>query len=407
MITTEGGIEPAWSRDGTRIAYVAETPERALRVLALPGGEDRAIECGLRGVATPSWSPDGATIAVAATDAAGRSGIHLVDATSGEARPLPGEGRDTDPAFLPDGRLLFVRDGALCALSGDGAEVQVFVDDAEGARAVRPQPSADGKSVLYGRSLYDEQVWRFDLAEAAPSPLIALGNPLDPAWGREGEVIYAARTDACRLERASRDGEPLGPVFEAGGWWDRYPRLSPDGGSMVFQSTRNGFWNLWLVEWLSIRAFGVTPDRFTDAGEEGTAPEIAIAYDASGFVRAEVRILDPAGGEVLAIPIDAAELDGPGRVAWNGRGGSGEPLAEGAYAVRLIAHPPSGGSPVEREAVVTIGGESVTRAADRATPPAAGGGSLALPITGGLVLAGLILFLILFLRRRKGGSDGA
>jgi hypothetical protein len=58
MITAEGGIEPAWSVDGTRIAYVVETPARALHVLERSRRDSRGSPRPRgRRTAPPSRSP--------------------------------------------------------------------------------------------------------------------------------------------------------------------------------------------------------------------------------------------------------------------------------------------------------------------------------------------------------------
>jgi dipeptidyl aminopeptidase/acylaminoacyl peptidase len=66
-------VAPRWSPDGKRLAFVRaiETDGRAqppqIFVMAMDGGEARAITQIARGAANPVWSPDGKTIAFSAT----------------------------------------------------------------------------------------------------------------------------------------------------------------------------------------------------------------------------------------------------------------------------------------------------------------------------------------------------
>ena len=62
QLTTGAGVEewPAWSPDGTRLAYVAEVDGfRQLFVRTLASGEERRVTHGPRDDIQPAWSPDG------------------------------------------------------------------------------------------------------------------------------------------------------------------------------------------------------------------------------------------------------------------------------------------------------------------------------------------------------------
>jgi hypothetical protein len=105
----------AWSPDGKCLAYViaAENPSPELWVADV-AGEDAPVLLA-RGQAevfsTPSWSPDGRTLAFSRTPlgaaTASASDIWLVNADGGDLRPLlRNDLEESSPAWSPDGRYL-------------------------------------------------------------------------------------------------------------------------------------------------------------------------------------------------------------------------------------------------------------------------------------------------------------
>ncbi|MBI5260058.1 MAG: PD40 domain-containing protein [Burkholderiales bacterium] len=115
---------PAWSPDGTRLAFTAyRQGGPAIWVMAADGSQARRITTpGNWGDFSPSWSADGRMIAFQRSDAGAdgtlRSRIGLVDAAGGEPRFLPLPHNAYDPRFSPDGRLL-----AYWARTDDGGDI--------------------------------------------------------------------------------------------------------------------------------------------------------------------------------------------------------------------------------------------------------------------------------------------
>jgi RTX calcium-binding nonapeptide repeat (4 copies)/WD40-like Beta Propeller Repeat len=103
------GIGPAWSPDGTWIAYTDSTG--GLRVVAPDGSRDGRIASGNR----PAWSADGSHLAY---DRGGSIYVARADG-SGERRLAAGE----QATWSPDGRWLsLVREGAAYLVRTDGAD---------------------------------------------------------------------------------------------------------------------------------------------------------------------------------------------------------------------------------------------------------------------------------------------
>jgi TolB protein len=213
LTSPEPIISPAWSPDGTRLAYVSfEKKKPIVYVHSLASGR-RHIVANLKGSnSAPAWSPDGRRLAVVLSKD-GNSQIYLVNADGAGApqRLTNSSGIDTEPRFAPDGSIYFTSDRGgspqIYRMNANGGEVQRI--SFEGSYNVSPRPSADGKSLAFitrrdGRF----QLAVMDLASRQVQVLTDSTKDESPSFAPNSRMILIATEIGGRgvLSAVSSDG---------------------------------------------------------------------------------------------------------------------------------------------------------------------------------------------------------
>ena len=153
LASPEPIISPAWSPNGSQLAYVSfESRKPVIYAHDVASGKRRLLANFRGSNSAPAWSPDGRQI-VATLSRDGGSQLYAIDANGGEPRRLTQSSSiDTEPAFSPDGRSIYF-------VSDRGGAPQIYRMGASGGNVERvtftgnynisPAISPDGKYLAY------------------------------------------------------------------------------------------------------------------------------------------------------------------------------------------------------------------------------------------------------------------
>jgi Tol biopolymer transport system component len=200
---------PAWSPDGSRIAYV--DPNGQIAAVDVDGSHQTELTSDPGVDQWPAWSPDGSTIAYSNSPTGlGESGfaddqeIRTVPSTGGSPTRLTDDGVwDDMPAYSPDGtRIAFIRQGSIWLMDPSGQHAHRLPGQS-GDSFFNPRWSPDGSTLVVdryeGARSADDQpllsVVLIDVASGKATPLrVQVERDHNAAWWLpSGQALLVSR----------------------------------------------------------------------------------------------------------------------------------------------------------------------------------------------------------------------
>jgi Tol biopolymer transport system component len=189
---------PAWSPDGSRMAFGSNRGGRAGIWVMEATGEAVTLNTGLRENFGPRWSPDGKRL-VFFSPIEGMTQLFSVNADGTDLRAITtGSPGDYDPDWSPDGKKIVFASKREDMLG-------IWVVNADGTDPIRltsrvdskPVWSPDGATIAFSRADSRNRYMLYTMkadGSALSLPLAALTYSVHPAWSPNGRKIAFSTT---------------------------------------------------------------------------------------------------------------------------------------------------------------------------------------------------------------------
>ena len=346
-LTTHPGIDnsPAWSPDGKHIAFTRfYKGQNAIYTISALGGSERkllqlGLESGWNG-RDPMvvWSPDGRYLAFPDKSSLEETpSIFLLSVDSLEKRRLTTAPAqyfgDWFPAFSPDGKTLaFTRwshqgVGDIYLASVEGVEPRRLTFNSAWISGLDWTP--DGRSIVFSESRGGRlRLWRISASGGTPEPLMGVDDVFWSPWGsppfissppsisRQGHrLAYVQSMNDSNIWRIEvpnskvRSNPPTKLI--ASTMLEQGPQYSPDGKRIVFESTRSGFYEIWVCDSDGTNTIQLTTlDRVT--GTPRWSPDgRQIAFDSRPESHSDIYVINVEGGSPRRLTTETSDDEVP------------------------------------------------------------------------------------------------
>jgi tol-pal system beta propeller repeat protein TolB len=187
--------QPAWSPDGTKLAFVKSSPQEDNDVYVMDADGSHVTRLTKDGALDgfPAWSPDGSRIAFV-SQRSGYWNIWVMNADGSKVRNLTHDSTfNIDPAWSPDGAKI-----AFASIRGRNQQNDIYTMNADGSGVQRltstkqsdryPAWSPDGARIAYTKFGYQLGP-HIRVMNVDGTGSTALAPGMHPAWSPDGAEI--------------------------------------------------------------------------------------------------------------------------------------------------------------------------------------------------------------------------
>lgn len=257
----------SFSPDGQQITYFNHEDDEARLMIANADGTDQRQLATRRGneffadlfdSPSPSWSPDGKTIATpVGTHKPKGLSIAAVSPQTGEMTFFSAQkfAAAYNLEWLADGKslLLIASEGVaypkIWQIAYPSGEAQMLSNDFYTYKSL--SLTADNSVVATIRGIVIQNIWTAPTDDTTLVSQVTTGSDRSfaPSWTPDGKLVYARGSGGNNDIYIVDSKEGASPKqLTANSGSNHTPAVSPDGRYIVFRSTRTGFNSLWRME---------------------------------------------------------------------------------------------------------------------------------------------------------------
>jgi len=266
----DGDSSPAFSPDGTKIAFVRgrEGWVRDIYVMGAHGGEPMRLTSDDRMVSSLAWTADSSAI-VFSSNRTGKYSLWKIAVTGGKPERLPVGSEDAfSPAISRAGSLAYSQTSSMWSIrkvdlkSAKAAATNLWSSTQQDSA---PHLSPDGSKVAFQswRS-GSQEIWIASSDGRGPVKVTSFEKSLtgSPSWSPDGtQLAFDARPEGRSHIYSIRLDGGLPRALTDGDFNDILPSWSRDDHWVYFGSNRSGSWQIWKVP-----SNGGTPTQVTTQG---------------------------------------------------------------------------------------------------------------------------------------------
>jgi serine/threonine protein kinase len=326
-------VYPTWSPDGRQIAFWRSSGNRNVlyQISPLGGGERKLAD--VIGGGPLSYSPDGRSIAFAATES--QNGVRSIWSIAVDTlqkkqlvKPASGFSFDSSPKYSPDSRsLAFIRRpgaarNAICVMRlPDGMPKLVT----EYNMPMDFCWTADSREIVFSgwENIGEVAMWRIAVDGGEPRRIPVRGERVSLASISRNRLAYINETGHRDIWRMNLTGPQAlkAPTYPLLPWSSNecYISFSPDGNRVAFQSDRSGTMEIWVCGIDGTNPKQITDMKAPNTGGANWSPDgKMIVFDSQKSGNLEIYIVSTDGGQARQLTDDPAE-DGAGHWSRDGR----------------------------------------------------------------------------------------